>query len=75
MKKILLLFILFLGLNVGAFAASEVQFFSDDSNADSPVWVFYKDDNGNWHTYDDGCSRATVIHGDDDVVFTEPGPC
>ena len=75
MKKILLLFVLFLGFSFGANAASEVQdFVLKESISESPSWVIYRDDNGHWYWYDDNCDKDTVIIGDN-IVFEESGPC
>ena len=61
MKKILLLFVLFLSFN--AFAANSPQ--SND-------WVVYFDGEGNMEMLDDGCNVGTVICGDN-VVWNGPG--
>ncbi len=75
MKKILLLFVLFLGLNVGAFAIAEVQdFVLDESIQESPSWVIYRDENGHWYWHDDNCDKDTIII-EDEVIFEESGPC
>ena len=63
MKKILLLFVLFLSVN--AFASNLPL---------SPDWVVYFDDNGNMEYLDDGCAAGTIISGDD-VIWIGEGPC
>ncbi|HHH52767.1 MAG TPA: hypothetical protein ENK91_03855 [Bacteroidetes bacterium] len=63
MKKILLLFVLFLSFN--AFAANSPQ---------SSDWVIYFDENGNAEYLDDHCAAGTIISGDD-VIWIGEGPC
>ncbi len=81
MKKILLLFVLFLGFSFGAFAASEWQIIAEvqefvlkESIQESPSWLIYRDDNGHWYWYDDDCDKDTIMI-EDDIVFEESGPC
>ncbi|HHB78940.1 MAG TPA: hypothetical protein ENK85_06880 [Saprospiraceae bacterium] len=78
MKKILLLFVLFLGMNGWAFAASDVQEFVQYDVYDSPTWVAYRDDpddpDSPWTWYDDGCDKTTWIVGDV-TILEESGPC
>ncbi len=69
MKKILLLFVLCLGLNVGVSYAN--------SSLDAPQagdWVIYVDENGNVETFDDDCFQVTVIVGDD-TIWESSGAC
>ncbi len=61
MKKILLLFVLFLGLNVGAFAANDVV---GNEVIDSPNWVHLTNLDGTEECIDDG--RACTVYYNED---------
>ena len=78
MKKILLLFVLFISLNVGAYAASDVQETVQYDIYDAPTWVAYRDDPDDpyspWTWYDDGCDKTTWIVGDN-IIAEESRPC
>ena len=73
MKKILLLFVLLFGLNVSGFSKTEALEIVE-YNSDAPTWVVYRDDDGHWYWYDDGCDKDTMIIGDE-IVFEESGSC
>ena len=70
MKKILLLFVLFLGLNVGAFALSEVE--SMDSlpldELPAKAVIYYQD--GTTAKVDDGWD-CTTVYGESDTGMVD----
>ena len=71
MKKSLLLFVLFLGLNVGAFAngeiaaPSQVELTEARPTEDGPTWIFIKWNDGTTTTIDNG-SPCVDVYGESD---------
>ena len=69
MKKVLLLFVLFLGLNVGAFAVNEMESESVQK-CEAPKWVVVLFQDGTWLSGNDG-DKCTHFYIETDYGGTQ----